>query len=292
MNKKVLSSSCKTAEAVCPHCKKVFLSVIVAGKNISTYCSNLCGLRATAEKRREKILEFYRNNPSVCKERAKIHKKYDDEMIDEACRLYVEEKLSIRAAARKLSVSHPNVQYWLKIRNIQLRTKSEAMKGFKPKKESVEKMRKTKSGVNLKDWHKKKIGDALRGKKKSKEFVRNMSLARRGKNNPNYNPDRSKLERARLGRSWNLGYGCWSKGVKKRDRCCIVCGSEEKLVSHHLDNFYEFEDKRTDLDNGVTLCRECHKKFHRLYGRKHNTEEQFKQFLVSLFHNVLYKRVA
>ena len=33
------------------------------------------------------------------------------------------------------------------------------------------------------------------------------------------------------------------------------------------------------VENGITLCVECHKKFHMLYEYGNNTLEQFKKFI-------------
>ena len=34
-----------------------------------------------------------------------------------------------------------------------------------------------------------------------------------------------------------------------------------------------------DLKNGITLCRDCHKKFHKIYGKKNNNKGQVEEFI-------------
>lgn len=61
-------------------------------------------------------------------------------------------------------------------------------KGKSPSKESREKMRKAKLGTKLSEEHKKKIGDALRGRKNkplSEEHKKKLSLSHRGKSPSN-----------------------------------------------------------------------------------------------------------
>lgn len=40
--------------------------------------------------------------------------------------------------------------------------------------------------------------------------------------------------------------------------------------------------KRTDVDNGITICRAIHYLFHNIYGRHNNTKEQFEEFLMKI----------
>lgn len=57
----------------------------------------------------------------------------------------------------------------------------------------------------------------------------------------------------------------WRKDVIKRDNnTCQECGDKENLHAHHIKSFCEYPDLRTELDNGITLCKDCHKKVHSL----------------------------
>lgn len=101
-----------------------------------------------------------------------------------------------------------------------------------------------------------------------------------GKDNPNYNHLLTKEERE--GRAYiEPGKQIeWRKGVYRKDNyTCRICNKRGgHLNAHHLYSWSAFPDKRFNIDNGVTLCRKCHKKFHSAYGIKNNTREQFESF--------------
>lgn len=62
----------------------------------------------------------------------------------------------------------------------------------------------------------------------------------------------------------SYNYQRWRKDVLKRDDYkCRICGASQNLHVHHIKPFNKFKDKRTSIDNGVTLCRECHKRVHK-----------------------------
>lgn len=73
----------------------------------------------------------------------------------------------------------------------------------------------------------------------------------------------------------------WAKKVKNRDNyTCQVCFDNRggNLVSHHLMSWKHYPELRQDLNNGVCLCVDCHKKFHKYYGIKHVTKDMFYEF--------------
>ena len=79
----------------------------------------------------------------------------------------------------------------------------------------------------------------------------------------------------------SLEYKLWEQSILIRDcYTCQKCGKRDStLVAHHLQNFAQYPELRFAIDNGVTLCRDCHKKFHKIYGKKNNTKEQIEKFL-------------
>jgi len=62
-------------------------------------------------------------------------------------------------------------------------------------------------------------------------------------------------------------YKVWRKSVYERDNyTCQGCGIRGcKLNAHHIKEWCNYKELRFDVDNGVTLCHDCHKKTHN-YG--------------------------
>ncbi len=73
----------------------------------------------------------------------------------------------------------------------------------------------------------------------------------------------------------------WRNSVFKRDDyTCQVCNKKGfKIQAHHIENYSSNKEKRFDINNGVTLCIDCHKKFHKTYGVANNNKEQLEEFI-------------
>lgn len=113
---------------------------------------------------------------------------------------------------------------------------------------------------------------------------------RYGAENPNYNPEKTDEERV-FGRILP-GYKEWVRAVYERDKyTCQCCGDNtgHNLNAHHLDGYNWCREKRTDVSNGVTLCEKCHTNFHKIYGFRNNTKEQYAEFKQMQF-NMLIPR--
>ena len=55
----------------------------------------------------------------------------------------------------------------------------------------------------------------------------------------------------------------WRNLVFERDSYkCVNCGKEENLQAHHILKWSDYYKGRIDVDNGITLCAECHSKEH------------------------------
>lgn len=56
-------------------------------------------------------------------------------------------------------------------------------------------------------------------------------------------------------------YREWKRNVFKRDNyTCQRCGAKKNLEAHHVKEKINFPELKYDVENGVTLCHECHKK--------------------------------
>lgn len=105
----------------------------------------------------------------------------------------------------------------------------------------------------------------------------------KGANSTSYNPNLSDEDRVRRRKTPESKQ--WTKKVYERDNyTCRICSYRGKgLVAHHLNGYNLYKDGRTDVNNGVTLCKKHHNKFHGEFGYGNNTKLQFDDFLVSYF---------
>lgn len=62
----------------------------------------------------------------------------------------------------------------------------------------------------------------------------------------------------------SAAYKEWRAEVYKRDHwTCKTCGHKGRdIVAHHVKSFADYPSLRTELSNGITLCRSCHIKLH------------------------------
>lgn len=73
----------------------------------------------------------------------------------------------------------------------------------------------------------------------------------------------------------------WRKACMERDDFTDAKTGQRGgiLAVHHINNFADFPELRTSIENGITLSRESHKLFHHIYGNKNNSREQLLEFL-------------
>ena len=115
----------------------------------------------------------------------------------------------------------------------------------------------------------------------SKEGRKRMALKKQGENNPNWKNGISPINQKIRG---SFEYKLWQNSVFDRDDyLCQRCKEKRisKLVAHHIKNFAQYPELRFVIENGITLCKDCHKLFHKIYGKKNNTQEQIKEFLIA-----------
>lgn len=71
-------------------------------------------------------------------------------------------------------------------------------------------------------------------------------------------------------------YAKWRQMVLMADKyVCQECGSRKRLTAHHIRAWARHEELRYDINNGITLCHECHKKTYK-------KEEAFERFYADL----------
>jgi len=147
-------------------------------------------------------------------------------------------------------------------------------------------------GYKQTEEHKKKIGKANKGRKLSEGHKRKISEARKGQ--IPWNKDK-KCPQLSNENHWNYKGGIspencrirmsiesrlWRESVFARDNwTCQKCNKGGYLEAHHIRNFAEVIELRTSIENGITFCKKCHIKFHKIYGKKNNTIKQLKEFL-------------
>lgn len=76
-------------------------------------------------------------------------------------------------------------------------------------------------------------------------------------------------------------YGAFRRLVLIRDDYkCLCCGNdnEKDLQVHHIRSFKDNLELATSVKNGATLCKDCHKKYHKRYGWN-GKQETFSKFI-------------
>ena len=154
--------------------------------------------------------------------------------------------------------------------------------GQKHTEESKRKMSEAHKGKKLSEEHKRKIGlngfhYGMKGKKLTQEQKDKISKALRGRVRLNYKHLTPEMLRIRR----SIEYRLWREAVFARDNwTCQKCKVRGyKLHPHHVQNFSQYPELRFAVDNGITFCANCHRIFHKIYGRRKNTEEQVLDFL-------------
>lgn len=98
------------------------------------------------------------------------------------------------------------------------------------------------------------------GRKKSFEYRQNMSRQRTGENNPAWKGGVTPIHERIRG---SVEYKLWRKAIYERDKyTCIWCGDAKggNLEADHIKPFAFYPELRFAIDNGRTLCKECHRK--------------------------------
>lgn len=119
---------------------------------------------------------------------------------------------------------------------------------------------------------------ARKGKKHSEESKKKMSESHKGRNKGDrhylWKSDRTiSQENQRIRTSTE--YIQWRSDVYQRDnwtcQTCFIKGG--RLEAHHIKSFSEYPESRFILNNGITLCKECHKLTDNYAGRNKNAKQ-------------------
>ena len=91
----------------------------------------------------------------------------------------------------------------------------------------------------------------------TKEAKERIGLAQRGSKNANWKggitPESEKERKS-------IEYYEWRRNIFHRDRfTCRVCLSRGYVQANHIYPFRSYKELRYDINNGITLCVECHK---------------------------------
>ena len=217
---------------------------------------------------------------------ARIEKKHKINLKEWFYQKYVVEKVPLIKISQMLGISNRTPPKLLEYYGIKKNTQSESIanqwiNNEKRRKEQSERVKINFATEEAQEKRSKIL--------QSEEYRKKQSISKLGERNGMYNKvgDLSPtfkrditIEERIKSRQYFL-YKRWKKEVlEKANHTCQCCGkSDVKLNTHHLNSYTDFPTQRTDINNGVCLCEDCHKLFHKLYGGKHNTKEQFEDFM-------------
>lgn len=203
---------------------------------------------------------------------------------------YISEKLSLTKISKKCNISRSTIDRWLHFYNIPIRSLSEAMSGRIATEETRKILSLAQMGRKHPEEVKKKIGKAHKGKivsEKTKEKMRTSrsseerSASVRGNKHPNWQGGKSSLH-VKIRNT--LEYKQWRKNCYNRDSyTCQICSIKGcKLNVDHIkamsqivvDNDITSVEEALickefwNLNNGRTLCVDCHKKTDTYGGKR------------------------
>src|SRR3990167_10951031 len=131
-----------------------------------------------------------------------------------------------------------------------------------PTKEAIELARIKRIGKPRSPETKRKLSEFFKGKPLSVQTRLKMSVIRKA-NREQSNFWKGGISKTNLLIRASIEYKLWRESVFKRDNyTCVLCGESPsgKLNADHIKPFALYPELRFALDNGRTLCIDCHKK--------------------------------
>lgn len=116
-------------------------------------------------------------------------------------------------------------------------------------------------GRKVSEETRKKISLAHKGKPETLQTRLNISLGRRGNKTNLWKGGVTPINK--LLRS-SSAFKIWREQIFKRDDyICQECKQKGNyLHPHHIKSFVDYPELKFDIDNGITLCADCHQKKH------------------------------
>jgi len=165
---------------------------------------------------------------------------------------------------QKKKISQSNIGKKMSLEARQKMSRSKKLLGIKPP---------SRLGSNQTDYFKSNMSERMRGNKNtlghklSLEHKRKIQEgSHKGEKNKNWKggvtPENHRIRNS-------MEYKLWRKSVFERDDyTCIWCGQRGvELNADHIKPFAYYPELRFELENGRTLCLECHKKTDN-YGKR------------------------
>jgi hypothetical protein len=164
--------------------------------------------------------------------------------------LYIVEKKSVLDISRLINKSIKQVSRYLK--KFDIPTRPFSTTGLK-----------TRLGAKLTLETKSKIANSHIGKHHSVETKKKMGS--KGSKNGSWKGGITPINKILRN---SIEYKLWRQAVYKRDNFkCIWCGKKGVIHADHIKPFAYFPELRFAIDNGRTLCIDCHRKTE-TYGNK------------------------
>ena len=177
---------------------------------------------------------------------------------------------------------------WMKRLGIPIRDRSDAVKtqwidNDERRKKAADGLRTRITPEVRSRVHRTMLTDEYKEKQRiSKTGERNGMFGVIRENSSQWNPNKTDEQRLKDRKLYE--YKQWRDKVLLRDDyTCQLCGDKTRrnITAHHHESYALRPDERFNEDNGITLCRKCHRDYHAVYGRRYISREKYEEFAAS-----------